>query len=53
MFQPLHGSRGVHRLHAETLADGLGLLPGAGEVVQGPLAAQQLDPDAFPEFLHR
>lgn len=53
MFQPLHGGRSVHRLYAETLADGLGLLPGAGEVVQGPLAAQQLDPDAFPKFLHR
>ncbi len=52
-FQPLHSGRAVHRLYAELLTNGLGLFPCFGQVFQRPLAAQQLDPHALPEFLHR
>ena len=50
-FQPFHSRQGVLWLDGKLLADGLGLVVGPAQIVQGSFAAQNLDADAFPELL--
>ena len=51
-LQTFHSRPGVYGLDAEALPDVPGLRPCAGEIVQRPFAAQQLNANALSEFLY-